>query len=149
MGEKFNRLFLMWFKFFMVEIIFIGKKCIEDVGQLLSLSIFEYGDRDFWFYFVGDIHTWRFGTFVEFFKLGSVFATEDEYWSNVYVASFRNVINFNVGTINFIAKNIFVCAFNTMRFTLPLEGWSPSLTRVVMWLLIMTTTVATSIFSVL
>ena len=49
---------------------------------------------------------------------------EDGNWSVVSMISFWNVINFSVGSISFIAEKIFLCAFSTFKFVLPLEGRS-------------------------
>ena len=56
---------------------------------------------------------------------------EDGNWSMMSMISFWNVINFNVGSINFIAEKIFLCAFSTFKFVLPLEGRSWRVTGVV------------------
>ena len=49
----------------------------------------------------------------------------------VSMISFWNVINFSVGLISFIAEKIFLCAFSTFKFVLPLEGRSWRMTGVV------------------
>ena len=49
---------------------------------------------------------------------------DDGNWSVVLIVSFWNVINLSVGSIIFMAKKIFSCAFNTFKLVLPLEGRS-------------------------
>ena len=61
------------------------------------------------------------------------------------IISFWKVINFSGASINFIAKKICVCAFNTFKFVLPLEGRSCSMDGIVIQSLIMTDAVAISI----
>ena len=45
-------------------------------------------------------------------------------WSVVSIVSFWNVMSLSVGSINFIAENIFLWDFKTFKFVLPLEGRS-------------------------
>ena len=56
---------------------------------------------------------------------------DDENWSVVSIVSFWNVISLSVGSIKFIAENIFLWAFNTFKVVLPLEGRNWRVTGVV------------------
>ena len=49
---------------------------------------------------------------------------EDGNWSVVSIVSFWNVINLIVGSIRFMTEKIFLCAFNTFKFVLLLEGYN-------------------------
>ena len=66
-------------------------------------------------------------------------------WSDMSIDSFWKVISFNIGSIDFIAEKIFLCAFRIFRLLLPLEGDSWNVTKVVIVFLIMTTVVTVAI----
>ena len=70
---------------------------------------------------------------------------DDWNWSVVSIVSFWNVISLSVGSINSIAENMFLWAFKTFKFVLPLEGLNWRVTDVVIRLFTITAAVAISI----
>ena len=63
----------------------------------------------------------------------------------VSIVSFWNVINLSVGSKSLIAEKMFLCAFSTFKFVLPLEGRSWRVTGFVIRWFRMTVVVAISI----
>ena len=70
---------------------------------------------------------------------------DDGNWSVGSIVSFWNVISLSVGSINFIAENMFLWAFKTFKFVLPLEGLNWRVTGVLIRLFTITAAVAISI----